>query len=169
MEKSEHYWRILEAIHESIRYSNVKATAILTVYGILISLAYSNLDLIVSGVDRSLYIMVLAGLVALLSSLAIFFAFRSIQPRLLASDYPSVIFFNSITKNFEDCESYIRKAEEVIDSDQGIGIEEDLARQIHINARIASAKFALIRHSVQFFVLSLLLLLLSALVILFAA
>ncbi|MEZ4949133.1 MAG: hypothetical protein R2784_07075 [Saprospiraceae bacterium] len=46
-EKTENYWKILETNLDWIRYSDAKATGILTIYGLLVTIAFTNLNRII--------------------------------------------------------------------------------------------------------------------------
>ncbi len=151
-EKTGNYWKILETTLEWIRYSDAKATAILTIYGIVITVVFSNLQNILSFLSGSAWIAVLAVLPLLSSLIAIFFGFRCISPRMERSSYRSIMFFGSIMKHFPDEEAFREATHKVLDT--RVGLDDDLAHQIYINSRIAHKKFRDVSLSIRFFVIS---------------
>lgn len=156
-EKTENYWRILQTNLEWIRYSDAKATGILTIYGVLITVAFTNIVEIFEFITTSWILIALTMLAGFSSLIAIYYGFRSISPRVETMDHKSIIFFGSIMEHSETMESFRRYSHEVLDS--RVGLDDDLARQIYINARIASAKFQNVSSSIRYFIVSFLLLL----------
>lgn len=156
-EKTGNLWQILSTNLEWIRSSDTKATAILTIYGIVITLVYSNASDILKTINLNPTMIFFSVLSAFTSLLAIFFGFRVIQPRVFPPSYVSVIFFGSVVSNFKDMESYHQFVNKLLDRKEGLDI--DLARQIYINSVIASKKYRDVAYSIRFFVASLVLLL----------
>ncbi len=156
-EKTENYWRILEANLEWIRYSDAKATGILTIYGVIITVAFTKMIDILEVISGSWILIALTTLSGLASLVAIYFGFRSISPRLVNHDYKSIIFFGSIQAHSPDIETFRAYSHEVLDSPAGL--DNDLAAQIYINARIASLKFRNVSSSINYFIASFLILL----------
>ncbi len=156
-EKTENYWRILEANLEWIRYSDAKATGILTIYGVLITVAFTKILDILEIISSSWMLIALTSLSGVTSLVAIYYGFRSISPRLLTQDHRSIIYFGSIVKHSPDMQSFRQYSHEVLDSPRGL--DDDLAAQIYINAHIASLKFKNVSSSINFFIASFLILL----------
>ncbi len=156
-EKTENYWRILEANLEWIRYSDAKATGILTIYGVLITVAFTKIVDILEVIGSSWMLIGLTTCSGISSLIAIFYGFRSISPRLLAQSHRSIIYFGSIVAHSPDVQSFRAYSHEVLDSPRGL--DDDLAGQIYINARIASLKFKNVSASIKFFIASFLILL----------
>ncbi len=155
-EKTENYWRILEVNLEWIRYSDAKATGILTIYGIIVTVVYSKAaELFVNVTTTVLELMVAIGFAAV-SLIAIYYAFRCITPRIVESDQSSIIFFTTIRKHFPSMREYQEETHRVLESK--VGLDEQLAQQIYVNAKIAQQKFSNVTNSIRFFVISILLL-----------
>ncbi len=165
-EKTENYWRILEANLEWIRYSDAKATGILTIYGILITVAFTKMLDILEVISGSWMLISLTSLSGISSLIAIFYGFRSISPRVIAHDNRSIIFFGSIVEKSEDLQAFREYSHQVLDSPRGL--DDDLAAQIYINAKIASAKFKNVSASIKFFIASFLILLSEMVIFLLA-
>lgn len=156
-EKTENYWRILEANLEWIRYSDAKATGILTIYGVLITVAFTRILDILEVISTSWMLIGLTTTSGISSLIAIYFGFRSISPRLIQQHYRSIIFFGSIVQHSPDMQTFRKFSHEVLDSPEGL--DNDLAAQIFINARIASLKFKNVSSSIRYFIASFLILL----------
>lgn len=156
-EKTENYWRILEANLEWIRYSDAKATGILTIYGVLITVAFTKILDILEIISSSYLLIGLTTVSGLASLVAIYYGFRSISPRLIVEQHRSIIFFGSIVQHSSDVNSFRAYSHEVLDSPRGL--DDDLAAQIYVNARIASLKFKNVSASIRYFIISFLTLL----------
>lgn len=157
-EKTENYWRILQTNLDWIKYSDAKATGLLTVYGVLVTVAFSNKDAFV-GILHSRPLVFILTLTVVVSLLAIFYGFRCISPRLKTPSHVSMIFFGSIVSNFKSMEDYREFSHKLLNSK--VGIDDELARQIYINATIAAAKFRDVSLSIRYFIISFLLLMLE--------
>lgn len=163
-EKTENYWRILEANLEWIRYSDAKATGILTIYGIIITVAFTKIIDILEVISGSWMLITMTTASGISSLLAIYYGFRSISPRLLTQYDKSIIFFGSIVENSNDVQTFRDFSHRLLDSPAGL--DNALAAQIFINARIASVKFRNVSSSIRYFVASFLILLGEMVVIL---
>ncbi len=164
-EKTGNLWQILETNLEWIRSSDNKATAILTIYGIVITLVYSNASEIFDSINENNALTTLSIISAITSLGAIYFGFRVIQPRVLPPNYISVIFFGSVASNFKDMDSYDGYVSKMLDRKEGL--DADLTRQIYINSVIASKKYRDVANSIRFFVASLVILLSELFIFLF--
>ncbi|MBB4079425.1 hypothetical protein GGR28_002045 [Lewinella aquimaris] len=163
-EKTENYWRILDANLEWIRYSDAKATGILTIYGVIITVAFTKMIDILEVISGSWVLIGLTTISGLCSLVAIYFGFRSISPRLVSLHNSSIIFFGSILEHSKNIQEFREYSHRVLDSPKGL--DDDLAGQIYINARIAAAKFQNVSSSIRFFIASFLILLAEMVLIL---
>jgi hypothetical protein len=82
-EKLEFYWYSLNKIMDHIRFSDTKATLFLSVYGIFISVVFTQesdvWSHLVQGSGTKMVLMLLA---AVFSTLSIYFSFNTVNPRL---------------------------------------------------------------------------------------
>lgn len=156
------YWNILGNINDWIKYSDTKATIILTLYGVIITIIYTNATDSLAGISDSNWIICFSILSAITSLLSILFAFLCINPRLKNDNPTSIIYFGHIQKKFKDAKEYAQQSSEVLEnSEQHI---KELSEQIHTNSNIAWKKFSNVSWSIRFFALSLALMLLSILI-----
>jgi hypothetical protein len=151
-EKTENYWKILETNLDWIRYSDAKATGILTIYGLLVTIAFTNLNRIIELVGDSTLYITISSIAGLTSLLAIVYGFKSMSPRIVNEEYNSIIFFGSVVKNHTSMEDFRLHSHEVMNSK--VGLDDDLARQIYINAKIAQQKFKDVSNSLRFLMVS---------------
>lgn len=154
----ENYWRIFDVNLAWIRQSDTKAYTVFTIYGISVSVVFSNVGTIRNLLDGNTLVTILAMIYLITSLIAIFFGFRCIQPALKLKFPSSVVFFGSISRTFESPESYHTKSQEIVSDPEKMKIE--LCNQIYINSIIARGKFDDITKSISAFLLSLIVLIL---------
>lgn len=153
-EKYEQYWNILKNNQEMIRFSEVKAGLVISVYGILFSVllnGYSAIRLEVAGWPWYLIIVVIAFVVLTLTSL--YFAFKCFRPRFENKNPTSVIYFGDIVADFKEYKLYHEFLEKIVNDDRDMSTQ--LAEQIHTNSSIARRKFQAISKSIRFLFFSL--------------
>lgn len=151
-EKTENFWYILETNLNWIKYSDAKATGILTIYGLLITIAFTNLNSILNLVGDNIFYITLSIIAGITSLLAIVYGFKSMSPRIVREDYSSIIFFGSVVKNHSSMDDFRKHCHQVLDSK--VGLDDDLAGQIYINAKIAQQKFKDVSTSLRFLMIS---------------
>ena len=159
--KTENYWRILYINQEMNRYADAKATAVLSICGILITLAFSNTQVILQSTLNPWLLSAMILMPGALLMMSIYHSFRSIHPRIIPQKNVSYLFFGSIVNDFKDAEHYYRALHDELDTESGI--RDDLSHQIYINARLANAKFRDVRWSIQYFAASIVFILLECL------
>lgn len=147
--KTENFWRILHINQEMSRYSDTKATAVLSVCGILITLAFSNTQAIFTSELNPWVLSVMILLPGITALMSIYHAFRSIHPRIIYQKETSFLFFGSIVREFKDAEHYYQALKDELDTERSI--LDDLAHQIYINAGLAQKKFRDVRYSIFYF------------------
>jgi len=158
-EKTGNYWKILETTLDWIKYSDAKATGILSIFGLIVTVVYSNVEHIKELLMGNMYLGVLSVLSAICSLIAIYYAFSSISPRIVKTNDKSIVFFGSVVRQYPSLDDYRQTANEVLDSKEGL--DNELAEQIYINSSIAAKKFKDVTLSIRFFVGGIILLLLE--------
>ncbi len=161
-EKTGNYWKILETTLDWIKYSDAKATGILSIFGIIVTVIYSNIEPIKHLLMGNVYLGVLSVLSAICSLIAISYAFRSISPRIVKSNDQSIVFFGSVVRQYASLEEYRSMANKILDSKDGL--DNELAEQIYINSSIAAKKFGDVTRSIRFFVVGMFLILLEIMI-----
>ena len=73
MEDNEKYWNILQQINDWVKYSETKASIILTVHGIIITVIYTNAGSVYEALSNSDTLFYFTLAYALLCILSIFY------------------------------------------------------------------------------------------------
>jgi len=147
-EKIENYWRTYQEINSWIIYSDTKAGILVTVYGVLLTIIYTNSNNLYAAISSSVIILLLTILCALFSILSLFFAFKCLNPQLKNDNPKSVLYFGHIAtnKNYKD---YLKYSDKIF-SDKKSTIEH-LSEQVYVNSKIAWGKFSYVTISIRFF------------------
>lgn len=153
MNKIQEYWNILGNINDWIKYSDTKATILLTLYGVIITIIYSNATESLIGISNSKWIMCFSILSAISSGLSILFSFLCINPTLKNNNPSSIIYFGHIQEKFKNADEYSEKSSEII-NDSDLHCKE-LSEKTHTNSNIAWKKFKNITWGIRFFFFSL--------------
>lgn len=151
MNKSEEYWKILQSINDWIKYSDTKATILLTLYSVIITIVYSNAEAVYNSLNSSNSILFSGVVSVVLAIVSIVFSFLCINPSLKNKNPNSIIYFGHIKAKFETHELYKTEAEEKMNDPEKY--TEEISEQIHTNSKIAWQKFSNITWSIRFFFL----------------
>jgi hypothetical protein len=162
MDKKQEYWNILNNINEWIRYSDTKAVILLTLYGVIITIIYSNANEVLLALNSSDFIFYLAILSIILSFLSVLFSLLCVNPRLKNKNPNSVIYFGHIQEKFKTPDEYLVKSNEILDEEKDY--LKELSEQVFSNSNIAWKKFSNVTWSLRFFASSIFILLGSILI-----
>ena len=165
MNELDKYWNILQFNIDWLKFSETKASILLTVYGIIITIVYSNSQDVLNGIRASYLLIILTILAALLSILSIYFAFKCINPRLNNSSSQSIIYYGDIAKKYKDFNQYQKAAVEIVEEDSKFKIS--ILAQIHVNSNIAWRKFVNVTWALRFFMSSIVVLIIELIIYLF--
>lgn len=149
---SERYWEILQLNIEWLRFSETKATLILTVFGIILTLVYTNAQSVFSSVQHSNTILTLVFLYGLLSLTSIGLAFWCINPILKNKDPNSIIYFGHISKKFKNETEYKKFAQSVLDNEDAF--HDQITSQIYTISKVAWKKYTFVTWSLRLFIAS---------------
>ncbi|MGQ8337580.1 Pycsar system effector family protein [Sunxiuqinia sp. A32] len=142
-------WNIINETTGMIKYSDTKATVMLSVYGIVITIVYSNASQMYLFLEESWINVSIASLAALFAMTSAYFSFSVINPRFKKGNPESVIYFGNIQKQFSTCDEYYSKLTAVLsDEDE---YKKQLNDHIYVNAQIAWAKFSHFSISMKLF------------------
>ena len=147
-EKTESYWRIYQEISEWIKYSDTKAGILVTIYGVMYTIIFTNPDTLKSCFSSSNGIVLFSVIFGILSIISIFYAFKCLNPRLKSEKSKSAIFFGYIAQ-IKHYKEYMKYSEKVFDDSKNT--TEHLTEQIHVNSQIAWKKFKNVTISIRFF------------------
>lgn len=152
---------IFSTNNDWIKYADQKATILISVYGILITIVYTNPKEILESVNTNICTQITFGLTLILVAVSIFNAFRAMYPRITNNNPDTSIFFGHISK-MENWGNY----KEQFPKDNSV-YEDQLTEQIHSNAIICTQKFTNIKTSVLFFGLAMVLIVIQIIAYLF--
>lgn len=147
------YWNILEYTVGFIRHSESKASNIITLYGIIVTVVFVNAPIIFPLMAEKLVLQIAALLSVVPGIASFYFALRCINPRLVKSEGNSVIYFGHIHAKFGSAREYLEKSQELLEENDSYHAE--LAQQIYINSGIAWKKFADVTMSLRLFAVNL--------------
>jgi hypothetical protein len=162
METNEKYWNILQQINDWVKYSETKASIILTVHGIIITVVYSNSKSVFEALNQSNFLFYSTLLYIALSILSIFFSFRCVNPRLKNPNPTSIIYFGHIAKKFPNFKNYYNHSKPIIVDENAFS--EQISEQIFINSGIAWKKFVNVSWSLRIFIIGIVVLMVSVLI-----
>ena len=154
-DSSARYWEILQHNVEWLRFSETKAALIITVYGVVFTIAYSNSVAILSSMSGSGFIaygIIGYGTVSLAS---IVFAFLCINPNLRNKNLDSIIYFGHITKKHKSFKEYKTYAQSILEDQDKFS--DQITEQIHFLSGLAWKKFVMVTWALRLFIFSLVL------------
>ncbi|TFF37707.1 Pycsar system effector family protein [Mucilaginibacter psychrotolerans] len=155
---SDRYWQILQLNIEWLRFSETKATLVLTVYGVIFTMAYANASSVFTSLSGSGWLLFLVFFYGALSLTSIVFAFLCVNPALKNKNSKSIIYFGHIKKDVSEA-TYKRRAHSVIDDEEKF--TDEITEQIHVISKIAWKKYRSVGWALRFFIGSLIILIVS--------
>lgn len=148
-EKYEQYWAILRNNQEMIRFSEVKAGLVISIFGILFSLILNSATWIREEIeDWSIFKVFILGAFIFVTLIALYYAFRCFIPRFENKNPTSVIYFGDIVSDFGEYKAYHEFLEKTVIDDHEMSLQ--LAEQIHTNSRIATKKMQAVTMAMRF-------------------
>lgn len=149
-EKLEFYWYILDKTHDYIKSSDAKAALLLSFYGIILSLFFSQSNEFITQVLEGSGFKIILLLTGFFSLISIYFAFNAINPRLKNPTPRSIIYFGDVHKKFKTAEEYFQFGNEKFVNPEEVF--RDLSDQVYVNSTIAYKKFYNLAWAIRFFV-----------------
>ena len=149
------YWFLIEYNVEHIRHSEIKASIIITVYGIVFGVVYDlagpfQLD---NPDNLSMYfIYLLVGIFIILSIISILYCFKTLIPRINKKLQKSVFFFHDIKHHYKSPDIYSKELNKVMLNDNKL--RDLLAEQVYINGEIGSVKYSNVAKAINFLMYS---------------
>ncbi|MDX1477280.1 MAG: DUF5706 domain-containing protein [Saprospiraceae bacterium] len=152
-EKYEQYWAILRNNQEMIRFSEVKAGLVISIFGILFSIILNSVGKIQASVAEwtvvqmgILFVFIVTTLISML------YAFRCFIPRFENKNPTSVIYFGDIVSDFTEYKAYHAFLEKIVIDDAEMSVQ--LAEQIHTNSTIATRKMKAVNTAMRMMMVS---------------
>ncbi len=142
-----------------LKFAETKATLLISVLGIMLTIIYSNSSEVYEAIISSKVQMGLSLLASLSFFLTLVFCFQTINPKLKNVLSKSVIYFGSI-KNYKDFKEYNSKLNKVSEKEYN----KMLAEQIFINSKIAWDKYVKFGWALRFFFVKILIVFIQILI-----
>jgi len=143
----EQYWKILHYNVEFVKFFDTKATIIITTYGLIITFICSTAEVTYTTLMQNKVLFGLTILSAISALLAVFYAFRCLNPRLIKLNSLTVIFFGHIA-NHQSYTEFDEKLELILSETELY--KKQLSEQIFTNSKVAYGKFRNIAYSMRF-------------------
>ena len=140
MNREQEYWNILNSTQEGIKYSDTKATIILTLYGVVLTIIYTTAQQFLIALQSSIRVFWLSLISSLFATFSVLFAFLCLPPRVKNANAHSLLYFGHIHDKFTSYQDYRDKAEEILSNNDAYSLE--LTEQIHSNSIRAWKKFS---------------------------
>lgn len=153
----EDYWFIIKYNHEQIRFAEIKASAVISLYSILLTVAYT-LDILddENVYDFTFSNMEILSLITILPG--IYFTFMSIKgciscilPRLNIAVEKSPLFFGDFDK-YSDFKDYSNALDEMMDDEEIY--KKHLSQSVYSTGKIAALKFQNVNKSIKSLLMS---------------
>ena len=155
-DKYEMYWYILQNSQEMIRFSELKAGFVISIYGIIFSVLFNKIDQVRGFVDGTFILVIIAAIFLLLVLISFYYSFRCFVPRFENKNPTSIIYFGDIVSDFPDYHSYHKYLTNIIENEEEMSIQ--LAEQIHTISGIATKKMMAVSKSIRYMLWSMLIL-----------
>jgi hypothetical protein len=157
---SARYWEILQINIDWLRFSESKAGIILTVYGVIFTMGYTNATAVFSSLQHSGFLGFLICVYGLMSLASIGFCFSCLNPNLKnLEESSSIIYFGHISKKHKEFKEYKIYAQSVLDNEDKF--TDHITEQIYVNSRLAWKKFTRVSWALRLFIFSLVVLLIA--------
>lgn len=147
---------------EWLKFAETKATLLLTILGVVLTIIYTNANDVYSSITNSLTQIILSAITCFSIIMTLLFCFITINPRLKNVIGKSVIYYGTI-KNFDTYIEYNNKLNSISDEDY----KEMLSEQIYINSKIAWSKYINVGWAIRFFSIMILSILVQIIITLF--
>ena len=156
-EKYEQYCHILKSNQEMIRFSEVKAGVVISIFGILFSILLNSSASIKAQMANWTWVYFVFAVIFMCVTVAsLYYAFKCFRPRFENKNPTSIIYFGDIVSDFKEYKAYHAFLEKTVHDDLEMSIQ--LAEQIHTNSTIATRKFMAVSKSIKLLLTSIFLL-----------
>lgn len=147
MIKKEDQWTILSNNHEWIKFSDTKAIVMITAYGVIGAIVYTNAPACYAGITATGSILFFSVLAVILGSVSAFFSFYCLNPILKNPNPHSVVYFGHIQAQFKNYKEYHARMKASTEDH----LYEAVSEQVYYTSIIAWKKFQRFALSLRFF------------------
>ena len=155
------YWEIINYNYDQIRYAEVKASIVISIYSLFFSIAYT-IDILDDDNSYALDMDNIVHVIALLFLLpgffftlrALVFCIKCFLPRLNISTKKSPLFFGDIGTGYDNFDTYYKSLDDLMDNKEEY--HKHLTQMIYVTGHIAFAKFSNVNKGIKALLRSLL-------------
>jgi hypothetical protein len=152
----DHYWGSINYVFSLIKASEIKAGLILSFYGILLNIIYSNVVLILQKDDNSwfLYAFLVAWVIS--TVISVYYCIRCFIPKIEDKYDRNILFFGDIISKFGGIREFSQTFYDVsLKEDE---LFDHLGQQIFINSKISAYKFKCVNQAIRYLAIGLVIL-----------
>lgn len=140
------YWQLIKYNYDQIKHAELKASIIVSIYSIFLTIAYT-IDILdeenvysFSFEDKMIYLKIIALIPGIFFTVRSFVACIScFLPRLKISAKPSPLFFGDVQKNWPSITNYTDELIKLMDDDNNYKVH--LSQMAYVTGTIADTKF----------------------------
>ncbi|TLP80323.1 ABC transporter ATP-binding protein [Maribacter sp. ACAM166] len=155
----DHYWGSINYVFGLIKASEIKAGLILSFYGILLNIIYSNVVSVLQKDDNNwlLYALLISWVICTIIS--VYYSIRCFIPKIEEKYDRNILFFGDIISKFGTIREFSQTFYNISLTEEELF--DHLGQQIFINSKISAYKFKCVNHAIRFLAIGLAILLLA--------
>lgn len=155
----DHYWGSINYVFNLIKASEIKAGLILSFYGILLNIIYSNIVTVLEKDDNPwiLYALIISWVICTIVS--IYYSIRCFIPKIEDKYDRNIFFFGDIISKFGTIREFSQTFYNISLTEEELF--DHLGQQIFINSKISAYKFKCVNYAIRFLALGLAILFLA--------
>ena len=152
MKNFEFYWRVLVKNIEWIKFSEAKAIFLITIYGVILTITYTNAKDLYTVLSKSNWLIALTIITVLLAMASMFFCFLALNPVLKNDDPTSIVYFGHIKEQFKSSDEYFKHTQNVLQDDDHEDIMlKNISNQVYQTSKITWNKFKQVSWGIRCF------------------
>lgn len=149
----DHYWGSVNYVFSLIKASEIKAGLILSFYGILLNVAYSNIATVLQKDSTTWLLYTLIIFWVCSTVISIYYCIRCFIPKIENKYDPNIFFFGDIISKFGTIKEFSQTFYNISLTEEELF--DHLGQQIFINSKISAYKFNCVNHAIRFLAISL--------------
>lgn len=155
----DHYWGSINYVFGLIKASEIKAGLILSFYGILLNIIYSNLVTVLEKDNNTWILYALIASWAICVIISIYYSILCFIPKIEDKYDPNIFFFGDIISKFGTIREFSQTFYNISLTEEELF--DHLGQQIFINSKISAYKFKCVNYAIRFLAIGLITLFLA--------
>lgn len=149
----DHYWGSINYVFGLIKASEIKSGLILSFYGILFNLIYSNVVVVLQKENNSwlLYVLLISWVICTVVS--VYYCIRCFIPKIEDTYDRNILFFGDIISKFGTIREFSQTFYNISLTEEELF--DHLGQQIFINSKISAFKFKCVNYAIKFLAIGL--------------